>query len=555
MLKCNLTEEEKAEIWPLFSDYIPTRELELTKGIFKKYIFYETWGRRNFREYFCPNCGRFEVEQHGKRDSYQPDLFADHHGDSVSCPICGQEGELVCLGRMRSMNSLWQEEKVIFFQERDGKLLTRAGWLTRTYDREDLDPLPEFHEKARYYTAPGKRQMWERASYKAFNTRVDGADWTERKSLSEPFAASYYMMGGGTFDGRCYAFGMERIGNTDMRWCMLEDWLADAFCVDGMDMTEPVRGMVQYLGEYTRKPQMEMLVKLGHHDVVTGMIEGSLKHGLVNWRAKSPHAFFRMTKTEYKTFHAAGANLREYEAWKELLPELPLGEFMEIVKIFGRNTKGFARRFGRDPRRKKLCAWFDRQQTGLREKTWTWWMDTLRSEEMLGNNIDHDHILMPADLRARHDETAAMAAQLQKQREEELVKNYGKVRFRQLKKQYEWTDGTLMIRVPTCAEEIENEGRLLRHCVAGYADRHIKGKTTILFLRWKDDPGTSYMTIEINGADIRQIHGYHNDLYTAKPRDIHGDLLDEWVAWIRQGSPRTSTGKQVRIKTEEVKTA
>ena len=553
MLKCNLTEEEKAEIWPLFPGYMSTIDLEAAGEIFPKYIFYDTWGRRNFREYFCPSCGRFEITGGKKVDIYCDSPFDDHHGDSVSCPMCGTEGTLICLGRVRSMNSLWQETKVLFFLERDGKLLLSAGWLTKTYSRDDLNPLPEYAETARYYTAPGKRQMWKRSVYNACGNRSAGG-WESKKSFAEPFPRTHWY-GAQLKTGEVYGIGMERIESTDMRWCMLEDWLLDAFCVDGRDMNEPIRGMVQYLGEYTRKPQMEMLVKLGHHDVVTGMLNGEIKPGLVNWRAKSPHDFFRMTKQEYKTFRAAGAKMREYEAWKELLPEQPLGEFLETVKIFGRNTKDFAQRFGRDKRRKKLCAWFAGQQAVLRDKTWTWWMDTLRSEEMLGSNTDHDHILMPTDLRARHDETAAMVAQLEKQREEELVKNYGKVRFRQLKKQYEWTDGTLMIRVPTCAEEIENEGRLLRHCVAGYADRHIKGKTTILFLRWRDDPDTPYMTIEINGADIRQIHGYHNDLHTAKPRDIHGDLLDEWTAWIRKGSPRTSTGKPVRIKTEEVKTA
>ena len=340
-----------------------------------------------------------------------------------------------------------------------------------------------------------------------------------------------------------------------MKFCMLEDYVADAFMVDGRDMNEPIRGMVLYLGEYTRRPQLEMLVKLGHHDVVTELLNGSDMRQLVNWKAKSPQAFFRMSKQDYKLFRETGGKLKDLAERKNVAPDMPIQELFRLKKLFGGNLARFMKQYGNDSRVKKLCKWYEQQKARLGEKAYGLWQDTLNSERELGNNIDHDNILMPEDLRARHDETAAMVAQLKKQREEELVKEYAKVRFRQLQKQYAWSNGELMIRVPTCAEEVENEGWLLRHCVAGYADRHIKGKTTILFLRWCDDPETPYMTIEINGADIRQIHGYHNDLYTAKPRDIHGDLLDEWEAWIRQGSPRTSTGKPVRIKTEEVKTA
>lgn len=554
MLKCNLTSEEKAEAWALFPPYIATRDLEAAREKFKKYIFYDTWGRRNFREYYCPECGRFEVEGGKAADIYCDSPFDDHHGDSVECPLCGTAGTLICLGRMRSMNSLMQEEKMLFFQAREGKLLLRAGWLRRRFDREDLNPLPEFMETARYYVAPGKRQAWKRGVYGAY---VTGDGWEEKKSFTEPFPRDHYF-GYSLKSGRVYAIGMERIEETDMRHCMLEEYLMDAFLIDGLDMTEPVRGMVAYLGEYTRRPQMEMLVKLGHHDVITALLEGDSLQGLVDWRAKRPDRFFRLTKPEYKAFREAGGKIKDLEAWRKSAADMSFVEFAGLVKIFGRNTSAFLARFGGDGRRKKLCRWYEKQKEALKDKTWTWWMDTLHSEKLLGNNVTHDHILMPEDLEKRHDEAAALVVKLEQEREEELVKSYGSKRFKALKKRYAWTDGTLLVKVPTCAEEIENEGRALRHCVAGYAERHIKGKTTILFLRWADDPDTPYITIEMNEAEIRQIHGYGNERAgtgAMSPRAIHGEMLETWQEWLRRGSPRTSTGKPVRIRKEEVKTA
>ena len=42
----------------------------------------------------------------------------------------------------------------------------------------------------------------------------------------------------------------------------------------------------------------------------------------------------------------------------------------------------------------------------------------------------------------------------------------------------------LQFPFPVTTAAIKREGRVLDHCVGGYADRHMKGVTTILFLRF-----------------------------------------------------------------------
>lgn len=80
--------------------------------------------------------------------------------------------------------------------------------------------------------------------------------------------------------------------------------------------------------------------------------------------------------------------------------------------------------------------------------------------------------------------------------------------------------------------------------VGGYADRHMRGVTTILFLRRSSAPGTPYVTIEMDGNQIRQIHGYHNDTLpgSPKPREVHKEFLDTWLQWLRAGSKRNEDG-------------
>lgn len=102
----------------------------------------------------------------------------------------------------------------------------------------------------------------------------------------------------------------------------------------------------------------------------------------------------------------------------------------------------------------------------------------------------------------------------------------------------------LRIVFPATAGAIRREGKVLDHCVGGCASRHMSGVCTILFLRRADDPHTPYVTIEMDGNKIRQIHGYHNDTLAGspKPREVHKDFLAAWLRWLRAGSKRNEDG-------------
>lgn len=550
--KCNLTPEEREHAFGLFGwPYL--EELNAAKRFFKKYIFFETWGRRNFREVFCPECGRFEIEKGRFLDVYQDDFFSYHHGDPVQCPQCGTEGELVCLGRVKTMEKLHQEQRVVIFREAEGALIAMAGYMNMHYTFNDLDPYPMWVPSKRYYFAPGKRMEWSQRTYNWFG-KYRFADqeefpWRGRSSISEPFPAGGYYYGGYSSDDYYGIIGAGEIQKTSMRWCMMEDY----FLGPGATDTTQTNKVITYLGEYTRRPQLEMLQKLGHTDVIRDLMNGKSHIGTLNWKARTPNRFFRLDKQDYKAFAAAGGTAEDLERWKQgaQSQRLYAREFFELKRIFGGNTSAFLTWFGEDPRRDKIARWFKAQTHGDISKTWTWWKDLLIMEAELGNDVTHDDVLMPENLYRRHEECVALREQLKKKQKRELISTYPRKRFRELKKRYAYTDGTLSIVIPTCAEEIENEGTLLRHCVGGYAERHIEGVKTIVFLRWKDDIHTPYMTIEIKGGcEIQQIHGYRNEASgkTMRPMDIHGDFLEEWLTWIDQGSPRTSTGKPIRPK-------
>jgi hypothetical protein len=88
------------------------------------------------------------------------------------------------------------------------------------------------------------------------------------------------------------------------------------------------------------------------------------------------------------------------------------------------------------------------------------------------------------------------------------AKIYEKTKKERLGLEYE--DDNYIIRLPEDEDEISNEGFVLSHCVGGYAQRHIVGATTIMFLRRKKNPDDPWYTIEVSNGRISQIHGKSN---------------------------------------------
>ena len=114
-----------------------------------------------------------------------------------------------------------------------------------------------------------------------------------------------------------------------------------------------------------------------------------------------------------------------------------------------------------------------------------------------------------------------------------------------------------VLRIADTALEIIEEGRVQKHCVAGYAERHLADKLTIMFLRRAETPNTALYTIEMQGNKLIQIHGYKNDWEAeVKPWDEMAWLIEPWLKWLEAGSPRDKKGQpKIKFTKEERKTA
>ena len=137
------------------------------------------------------------------------------------------------------------------------------------------------------------------------------------------------------------------------------------------------------------------------------------------------------------------------------------------------------------------------------------WKDYLNMAKDIKLNISKASLKYPASLKLEHDKATFIAKSLQAEIDREHFQKAAKE-----SKKYEYSLENLFAKVPETPEEMIDEGNQQSHCVANYVQQVRDMKTTIVFIRYKDDPDTSFYTVEIKNDSIQQLKGFGNRLAT-----------------------------------------
>lgn len=113
-------------------------------------------------------------------------------------------------------------------------------------------------------------------------------------------------------------------------------------------------------------------------------------------------------------------------------------------------------------------------------------------------------------------------------RMKEAAEKYPNIRrsYKRLREKYFYEDEDYIIRPAKSAQEIVAEGRILHHCVGGngYLNKHNKEETYILMLRFKEEPNTPYITVEISGKYPKILQWYGE-----KDRKPDAENIQRWL--------------------------
>ena len=88
----------------------------------------------------------------------------------------------------------------------------------------------------------------------------------------------------------------------------------------------------------------------------------------------------------------------------------------------------------------------------------------------------------------------------------------------------EHTFGEYCFIYPKCIQDIKDESVQMSNCVSSYVQKVIDGQCDILFLRYKDSPDRSLVTIEVRNGKIVQALQRYNHPLTSEQQEI----VDKW---------------------------
>ena len=561
-----MTSQEKAEQFAGKAPPLNQAERDAINALFPAYIF-----RRSCTDEIWTTCCRkhmvvqdedmmvttpernFPAVMWEPHQREQRNRWDDAPKPTVQCPLCGRMVIVKELRYTGGRDNLSRYRRAVVLRWYRGALWARAYDCGKHYSKDkgySLTGEPNTKLVGVYRFKPGlveatTRYWWDYP----FNSieRQDGPLVKGHWNIHGPFNANAdYGIG---YD----VIGLDEIQKSPFRYCVAEE------------AEQKFSKFLHFLTACCFYPrQIEMLMKAGMSDVVRDFVERGVKHAaVINWDEPSPAKAFKVPRQDMKAFLGTNRDIRILELYKRLNGRTSLDECAEWISrgVNIKPTLRAAKKWNLPP--EKLirylhsnvgCARFGGMSSmgaALR-----YWEDYLTAAEAMGYQLHRENVLLPKALGAAHDSaTAKHQNKMERERKKEQAEkdrlaalSYEERRV-ELEKKYSFAMDGYLIRVPANKDEVLNEGRILQHCVGGYADRHMNGTLTILFMREAKKPGVPWLTIEMSGNKLVQIHGFKNEgLYTTKgrfapdPREVYREFLDTWLDWLEKGSRRDKKG-------------
>ena len=502
-------------------------------------------------EFHASCCGHRETILTLRRTEFpwEMDLLQHtSHGSYHVCPWCGRSVVMKDLSKCGKRKSLRAFREVLLLHLRDGVLYADAIWLRKLYEtEEELAGPPLSSICAGYRFAKGEvmeldYQNWGDEPYITYERVKLG----RRKLVQEPFKVGYISY----YHHESYQIiNREVLEVSDFfRYSQFfSNW--QYIPGGGRGYRQLFDDFVSYLTAYCIYPrQVEMLMKADMWKPVHDLVYQRKKNATAMcWEEPDLRKSMNLDKEEIPLIVAGKVPMealavRNYVE-KHWGKRWPLPFCMDFIGFWENemDVLRFLNRFHLDPDRflRYVGAVYDQQAESLvmvmYADIFEIYKDYIEAAYAAGWCMEHSEVLWPKQLFTAH--TKATGEMERKAGVHGTAADGAK---RKLKYEFEM-DG-LEIVFPATAAAIKREGKVLNHCVGGYAERHLKGVLTILFLRKSDAPTMPYVTIEMNGNKIVQIHGYDNDRGKTSPRTIHKEFLDKWLAWLAAGSKRNEDG-------------
>ena len=531
---------------------ITEEDVEQMNQLFTPYLFFKDHRDIGVRECWCSNCHAhfdYAFRQRLKTPEHY-EFISTKHNEWTICPKCQRNMKAKETYRAKECINLeeWKRFVCVKPKGKDTVYLV-CVYARKDYTGGDYLTKPEYNAATVYYLTPQSVRQFKRVYDYTFLGLRDGAFY-ETKRICEPFTKTYcYNIS--SFDKRGYGWiGLDRLKGTFLEYAPMdmfdtayEAWWNSQphYCFGPGESPD-----AKFLAYYAKYPSVEKLLKIDLGDFVCNLIDGRPMKRYIDWDAPTPKQMLGMRQDEFDDFRQHYYGMVDFQVYQDLRKVQKGFAYSQAVEIVQRYGGEASLRLAQAIKRHglnltKALHYLEKSTKGNKksdfEQTAILWTDYLRFAKELKYDLKRDDVVFPKRLQKAHDlasnnYVAAM--------DEKEFKKYEK-RYHQLSEQLAYSDGEYSIVIPKGVKDIVQEGKTLSHCVGGYAERHMRGATTIVFMRKCKEPQKRLVTVEVDTAhkQILQSRGYQNRNLTPKEHAF----LEKWITWVRAGSKHSKEKK------------
>lgn len=455
--------------------------------------FFMVPDREDKQKAICSRCGKHIVLA----------KFKLSHKDRTTCPKCGADGEVVHAWRRARTQAKYYFtyfERALYDKE---AIIARSFAVYRCICTDTGEIFDDYVPREYYLMRKGEAIHW------THECDFWGREWwSKRRSL---YSKDYVM----ELSGYQVCLGLDRL-----KPLLKDSWLKYSQ-LDAFIRLTGAEDAFRYIGLYQKHPQLEYIMKMGLWNIIAEGLQCHSFRNIFNWKGKTPKDLFGVPigkgdmlalsalAVDMDTFHLALylkknsrfslTDLAQKRKELERLSNFDTCKRFDTLKGYGVCAEETLKYILRQQQKKT-------RYQSIRGVLIDW-MDYLKDCNELGLSLEDTAVLKPHDLQQAHQN---IIAQLKIKADEELDKQMAKLK--EERKRYNFAAGGFIAKVAENSTELIGEGKVLHHCVGTYADRHAKGKCTIILIRRLEEPEVPFYTMELVGPEKRiiQVRGNHN---------------------------------------------
>lgn len=536
-------------------------DVEKINKCFTPYLFFTNYRKEQVRECWCSRC-----HAHFYYDWYQRTQTEEHynfisakHNEWTKCPECGADVMAKNTGKVKCCANLSEWKRIICIKPKGyNTVYLECIYAYKEYSSSKPYNLaePEYNISTVYYLTPGYVREFKKA-YDYMYLGLKNNEFYEPKSITEPFIKTYWYNISAWEKRGHNIIGLDRLKKTFCQYVDFDSF--DKAYEACFYQTKYYRSYgegpeIKFLAYSALYPSVERLMKCGLSEFVCKLVDNKPMKRYIDWNAPTPKLMFGMCSDEFSEFRNnfyGEEDFKVYQNLRKIKPGIKYSKAVEIVKKFGgeasarltqtvkthnlnlTHTLNYLEKHTESSKAKALSS-EDYSRTAIM------WTDYIHFAKELKYDLKRDDVIFPKRLQQAHD-SASEAVVIS--RDEKKAEKYKK-RKEKLEKMYAYSDGIYEIVIPTGVNDIIQEGKVLGHCVGGYAERHVRGATTILFMRLCENPSKRYITIEVSDSKRRICQNYGKKNRLLKPEEK--EFVDKWIAWVQAGSKRKKNKKDAK---------